>query len=632
MPSIINISSYKFAQLRELKPKRDQLLSRCRELELKGTILLSEEGINLFLAGKPDSIDTILDDIRKIPGLEQLSAKFSESDHQPFSRMLVKIKKEIIAFGVRDLKYEEFHHQKLAPKELKKWFDEGRDFLLLDTRNDYEIKLGTFKGAVDLNLKTFRQFPAVSSNLPEDWKRKPIVTFCTGGIRCEKAGPFLEKIGFEQIYQIDGGILKYFEECGGAHYDGDCFVFDHRVGLDPSLHETDVAKCFACQSPLMPADMEDTRYQFGKSCPFCFQADHEKRAEKIRQRHAAIHDATHPLPGSAAYDNYRPIKVGARHGGLTMIEFLCSILSHISRDEWQQRLEEGRFFSRDRKVVDCEHKVKAGDRYYQRLEATIEPEVNPDIKIIHEDQAIIVINKPAPLPIHPCGRFNRNTLQNILAQVYSPQSPRPAHRLDSNTSGILVMSRTRHFAGLLQPQFERGEVIKEYLARVQGQPPEMQFFSDAPISLKSGDVGSRSIDFENGMSSRTEFEVLHRFDDNTCLLKVRPLTGRTNQIRVHLWHLGWPILGDPVYLPNLEIGDHQTIDLDELPMCLFAHRINFRHPLNDEMVSYSAELPEWAIYDQDEMQSGMYCQLNFGGSMTKSAKESVDSNPTQNEV
>lgn len=591
---------------------REQLLTRCRELGLKGTILLSEEGINMFLAGSAEAIETILTEIRQIPGLEGLAAKYSESDHQPFSRMLVKIKKEIIAFGVGDLRYEEFDHQKLKPAELKQWYDEGREFLILDTRNDYEIKLGTFKGAIDLNIQTFRQFPAVSRNMPEEWKKKPIVTFCTGGIRCEKAGPFLEKIGFEQIYQIDGGILKYFEECGGAHYDGDCFVFDHRVGLDPSLHESEVAKCFACQSPLTPEEMEDPRYVFGKSCPFCHVPDSQKTQENLARRHAAIYEATHPLPGSEAYDNYRPVKAGARHDGLTMIDFLCEILPHIGRENWQARLDEGRFFNRERKMVSATDIVKSGSRYYQRMEATVEPDINPDIKIIYEDEAIVVIDKPAPLPIHPCGRFNRNTLQHILAQVYSPHSPRPAHRLDSNTSGVLVMSRTRHFAGLLQPQFERGEIQKEYLARVQGQPPETSFFSDAPISTQSGDVGSRSIDFENGMPSRTEFEVLHRFEDNTCLLKVRPLTGRTNQIRVHLWHLGWPIIGDPVYLPNLQIGDTQTLETDASPMCLFAHRITFRHPLKDEIVSFSAQPPEWAEFDQDASESGLFCQLKFG--------------------
>ena len=196
--------------------------------------------------------------------------------------------------------------------------------------------------------------------------------------------------------------------------------------------------------------------------------------------------------------------------------------------------------------------------------------------------------------MHPCGRFNRNTLQHIMALVYSPNSPRPAHRLDANTSGVLVLSRTRHFAGLLQPQFERGEIKKEYLARVQGHPPEDFFVNEAPISTTSGDVGSRCIDFENGMPSRTEFQVLQRFGDGTSLLLVRPLTGRTNQIRVHLWHLGWPILGDTVYLPELKIGDVQTIAPDDLPMCLFAYKITFRHPMNDQMMTFAAEPPEWA--------------------------------------
>ncbi|MFM7315474.1 MAG: RluA family pseudouridine synthase [bacterium] len=591
---IVNIAAYQFAQLRELKPLRERLLNQCRSLGIKGTIMLSEEGINLFLAGTESSIEGILDEIRQIPGLESLAAKFSESDHQPFSRMLVKIKKEIIAFGVGGLKYEEYGHQKLKPAELKQWFDEGRDFILLDTRNDYEIKLGTFKGAIDMKIQHFRQFPAVSRNLPEDWKKKPIVTFCTGGIRCEKAGPFMESIGFENIYQIDGGILKYFEDCGGAHYEGDCFVFDDRVGLDPSLHESDAAKCFACQSPLTPEEMADARYEFGRSCPYCHVTDDEKRRQTLKKRHEAIYQATHPLPGSAAYENFRPVKVGSRHHGLSMLDFLAAILPHISRETWAERLAEGRFFNRDRQQVGAENVVASGDRYYQRMEATAEPDINPDIEILHEDEAIIVINKPAPLPMHPCGRFNRNSLQNIIAQVYSPQCPKPAHRLDANTSGVLVLSRTRHFAGLLQPQFERGEIRKQYLARVLGHPPEDNFFSDAPISARSGEVGSRSIDFEDGLPSRTEFEVVERMSDGTALLRVRPLTGRTNQIRVHLWHLGWPIVNDPVYLPGLQVGDHQTIENHDAPMCLFAHVITFRHPLNDEWMTFAANPPDWA--------------------------------------
>jgi RluA family pseudouridine synthase len=605
MASIVNIAAYQFAQLRELKPLRERLIDKCRSLGLKGTILLSEEGINLFLAGSAEGIEAILSEIRGVRGLESLTAKYSESDHQPFSRMLVKIKKEIIAFGVGGLKYEEYGHQKLKPKELKQWFEEGRDFLLLDTRNDYEIKMGTFQGAIDLNIQHFRQFPVVSKDLPEDWKTKPIVTFCTGGIRCEKAGPFLESIGFEQIYQIDGGILKYFEECGGDYYEGDCFVFDERVGLDPSLHESDAGKCFACQSPLTPEEMADSRYIFGRSCPYCHVPDEEIRHETLKKRHEAIYAATHPLPGSAAYENYRPVKVGARHHGLTMIEFLAEILPHISRETWAERLAEGRFFNRDRQMVGAEHVVASGDRYYQRMEAAAEPDINPSIEILHEDEAIVVIHKPAPLPMHPCGRFNRNTLQHIMAQVYRPHCPRPAHRLDANTSGVLVLSRTRHFAGLVQPQFERGEVRKQYLARVLGHPPEDAFFSDAPISAESGEVGSRSIDFENGLPSRTEFEVVERSADGTALLRVRPLTGRTNQIRVHLWHLGWPILNDPVYLPGLEVGDHQTIENDDAPMCLFAHKITFRHPLTDEMVSFSANPPEWAKCNQNAIKAEM---------------------------
>ncbi len=594
MSSIVNISAYKFAELTDLKPLRDDLLARCRDLGLKGTILLASEGINLFLAGSAESIESILARIRQVPGLESLAAKYSESEEQPFSRMLVKLKKEIIAFGVGDLNVNSFAHQKLPPAELKKWLDEGRELILLDTRNQYEVQLGTFTGAKHLEIGHFRQFPQAVKELPEDWKDKPVVTFCTGGIRCEKAGPFMEKLGFRNIFQIDGGILKYFEEVGGDHYEGECFVFDHRVGLDPCLCESDAAKCFACQSPLTVEDQADPRYVFGKSCPFCFVPEAEKRRSSLEHRQEAIRQATSPLPGSVRYDNYRPVKVPARLHGASLIDFLAGILPHVPREEWVARIAEGRLFDRDRKPVGAGHVVSAGDRYFQKLEAIVEPVVNADIRLIHEDEAILVLQKPAPLPVHPCGRFNRNTMQHILAEVYSPQSPRPAHRLDANTSGVMVLSRTRHFAGLLQPQFERGEVDKVYLARVHGHPAAEEFVCDAPIRATSGDVGSRDVDFEAGMPSRTEFRTLKRYPDGSALVEARPRTGRTNQIRVHLWHLGHAIVGDTVYLQGGEIGDTQTIDADRSPLCLFAQSLTFRHPVTDDKMTFAVEPPEWA--------------------------------------
>jgi len=594
MPRIVNISAYEFAELTDLKPLREDLIARCRELGLKGTILLANEGINLFLAGSAEAIEAILERIHQVPGLQSLAAKYSESDEQPFSRMLVKLKKEIIAFGVGDLNVNAHAHQKLAPAELKKWLDEGREVVLLDTRNQYEVQLGTFKGAKHLEIGHFRQFPLAVKTLPEDWKDKPVVTFCTGGIRCEKAGPFMEKLGFRQIFQIEGGILKYFEEVGGDHYEGECFVFDHRVGLDPCLCESDAAKCFACQSPLTVEEQADPRFVFGKSCPYCFVPEAEKRRISLENRQEAIRRASTPLPGSARYDNYRPVKVPARQHGATLIDFLAGILPHVPREDWAARIAEGRFFDRDRQPVGADHVVSAGDRYYQKLEAIVEPDVNADIRILYEDEAIIVLRKPAPLPVHPCGRFNRNTMQHILAEVYSPQSPRPAHRLDANTAGVMVLSRTRHFAGLLQPQFERGEVEKIYLARVHGHPAEDRFDCDAPIRTKSGDLGSRDVDFQAGMPSRTEFRTLERFPDGTALVEARPRTGRTNQIRVHLWHLGHAIVGDTAYLPGSKIGDRQTIDADDSPLCLFALSLSFRHPVTDEPMTFTVEPPAWS--------------------------------------
>lgn len=269
MPAFINVSTYKFAPLTDLVPLRDRLRELTKSLGLRGTILLSTEGINLFVAGQRAEIDTLLADLRTVPGLGDLTPKESLSEEQPFNRMLVKIKKEIIAFGIDGIDPARRTSPKLPARTLKQWLDEGRAVTLLDTRNDYEVRLGTFRGAIPAGIDHFRDFPAAVARLPAEMKQRPLVMFCTGGIRCEKAGPFMEREGFTDVHQLEGGILKYFEECGGAHYDGECFVFDRRVGVDPQLQETDSVMCFNCQMPLTAAEQRDPAYVADISCPHC---------------------------------------------------------------------------------------------------------------------------------------------------------------------------------------------------------------------------------------------------------------------------------------------------------------------------------------------------------------------------
>lgn len=238
MAPFVNISAYKFCVLADLPALQQSLLAAANTRKLKGTVLISPEGINLFAAGRPEEVDAFVDHVRAIPGLEDLTPKKSESAEQPFGRMRVKIKKEIIAFGIPGIDPAQQPSRKLSPQTLRQWLDEGRPVTLLDTRNNYEIERGTFRGAMPAGIRHFRDFPRAVDQLPAALKEQPIVMFCTGGIRCEKAGPYMEREGFRNVFQLDGGILKYFEECGGAHYEGECFVFDERVGVDPALQET----------------------------------------------------------------------------------------------------------------------------------------------------------------------------------------------------------------------------------------------------------------------------------------------------------------------------------------------------------------------------------------------------------
>ena len=236
----VNLAGYKFVALDRLDELKASLDRRCRELALKGTILLSIEGINVVLAGSQEATTEFQSFVHADPRVADLRFKHSVSAYQPFDRMLVKIKKEIVTLRVPGVDPAKERAPAVTPAELKRWLDEGREVVLLDTRNAFEVDAGTFEGAMDLGLKSFGEFAQAAEKLDPTLKNETIVTFCTGGIRCEKAAPVLIGKGFRNVFQLDGGILQYFEECGDAHFKGRCFVFDQRIALDGNL-EPEVA-------------------------------------------------------------------------------------------------------------------------------------------------------------------------------------------------------------------------------------------------------------------------------------------------------------------------------------------------------------------------------------------------------
>lgn len=266
---MLNIAAYKFVRLTNLVERRDRLRELTRNLALRGTVLLSEEGINLFVAGSVENVNKLIADLVADAEIGCLEVKESFSDYQPFSRMLVKIKQEIIAFGVPGIDPGNAPTAKISPRQLKSWLDDGKPIRLLDVRNDYEVQLGTFENAQAIGVDHFRHFPEAVNQLPDEMKSEPIVMFCTGGIRCEKAGPYMQRAGFQEIYLLEGGILKYFEDCGPEHYRGECFVFDKRVALDANLQETPTTICFACQHPLSAEEQGSPDYVLGERCPYC---------------------------------------------------------------------------------------------------------------------------------------------------------------------------------------------------------------------------------------------------------------------------------------------------------------------------------------------------------------------------
>ncbi len=273
----VNIAAYKFITFDDTVEKRPQFRALCEELGLKGTILLSPEGINLFLAGLRESIDAFLAWLRADARFADLEVKESYSDRQPFTKMLVKLKREIITMKNPLIKPELGRAPAVDAKTLKRWLDQGHDdagkpVVMVDTRNAFEVDVGTFNHTVDYRIEKFSEFPDVIAQHKDDFNGKTVVTFCTGGIRCEKAAIHMQHVGFDSVYQLEGGILKYFEEVGGAHYTGDCFVFDYRTALNPQLEATDTRQCFACRAVVTPHEQLSPYYVPGKSCPHCRKA------------------------------------------------------------------------------------------------------------------------------------------------------------------------------------------------------------------------------------------------------------------------------------------------------------------------------------------------------------------------
>jgi UPF0176 protein len=285
--SIVNLAAYHFATIEDTAAWRPLVTERCNALGLRGTVLLAPEGINLFVAGTRENTDAFIDYIRHDPLFEgkfaNLQFKESVSEKQPFTRMLVKLKREIITMKKPAIRPELGRAPFVDAPTLKNWLDRGHDddgrpVVMLDTRNAFEVDVGTFDNALDYRITKFSEFPEVIENNRADLEGKTVVSFCTGGIRCEKAAIHMKEVGIDNVYQLEGGILKYFEEVGGAHYHGDCFVFDYRTALNPQLEPTATVQCFGCRAVVPPEAQQSPMYVAGKTCPECHPDSKATRA------------------------------------------------------------------------------------------------------------------------------------------------------------------------------------------------------------------------------------------------------------------------------------------------------------------------------------------------------------------
>lgn len=282
---------YRFTPLNDLPALQKEIKQRCLDNGICGTILLAPEGINGTIAGKPGQMEEIIGFLHEKAGILDKNApacefKYSEASGRPFLRMKVRLKKEIVTLRAPEADPSKQVGTYVAPEE---WNDliSDPDVTLIDTRNLYETQIGIFEDAIDPEINNFTDFKDFVKNKMDPEKQKKVAMFCTGGIRCEKASSYMLAQGFENVYHLKGGILKYLETIPAdeSKWQGSCFVFDRRIGVDHGLQESEHSMCFGCRAPLEPEDIKSKHYEPGVACPHCFDNLTEERAKSLRMRH-----------------------------------------------------------------------------------------------------------------------------------------------------------------------------------------------------------------------------------------------------------------------------------------------------------------------------------------------------------
>lgn len=285
MSKIVVCALYRFVRLENYEALREPLLALMEQFDVRGTLLLANEGVNGTIAGSRQGIDAVVAWLRSDDRLAPLDTKESLHDELPFKRSKVKLKKEIVTLGVQGIDPNRVVGTYVEPKDWNALISDP-DVVLIDTRNQYEVDVGTFKGAISPVTETFRQFPDYVKEHLDPQKNKKVAMFCTGGIRCEKSTAFLKEQGFDEVYHLKGGILKYLEEVpeNETLWQGECFVFDDRVTVDHKLQKGHYSLCNACRLPITEEDKQHEQYEQGVSCPHCYGTHSDEQIARFRER------------------------------------------------------------------------------------------------------------------------------------------------------------------------------------------------------------------------------------------------------------------------------------------------------------------------------------------------------------